>query len=127
MPILDGIVTSGFGKGAIFLSLDYYKQQIKEKMGFIPYAGTLNVKTSMSKDSALKLLSPIRIDSLNKNGKKYGGASCYPAKISDVSVAVIIPDLTTHEQGIIEIIAPINLKSQLKIKDGDKIKVELSQ
>ena len=42
----------------------------------------------------------------------------------NVNGSIIVPHLTKHKD-IIEFIAPVHLKSELKLKDGDKVKVEL--
>ena len=122
----EGIITSGLGKGAVFLSIDYYKDNIREKLGFEPYLGTLNLEVGKEQQQ-LRAIAPIRIESFKKNGKAYGGASCYKIKINNINAAIIVPDLTEHEENMIEIIAPVNLKSKLKVEDGDKVKIELVQ
>ena len=60
-----------------------------------------------------------------RNNKKFGGADCYAAKIRSIKVFIIVPHLTRHKKGIVEFIAPVHLKSELKVKDGQKIRVEL--
>ena len=40
----EGIVVSGMGEGAYYMALEGYRKQFKEKLGFEPYPGTLNVK-----------------------------------------------------------------------------------
>lgn len=125
--ILEGIVTSGLGKGAAFLALGHYKAQIKEKLGFVPYTGTLNIIISKNNPDIFKKIMPIRISSIKKNNKAYGGASCRKISMNGIKGAIIIPDLTEHDETLLEIIAPINLKSKLKIKDGDKIKLKLEK
>jgi len=120
-----GIVTSGLGKGAVFMSIDYYKGKVKEKLGFDPFTGTLNLRIDKGKTSLLNDFSAIRIEGIKKGSKSFGGANCYKVKINDINAAIIIPDLTEHEEDIVEIIASVNLKSELKIKDGDKVKIEL--
>ena len=123
----EGTITSGLGKGAVFLSIDYYKDSIKEKLGFDPYPGTLNLEIGEGQQIQLKAISPIRIESFKKNGRAYGGASCYKKKINGIYAAIIFPDLTEHEESMIEIIAPINLKSKLNIWDGDKVSIKITQ
>jgi riboflavin kinase, archaea type len=125
--VFEGIVISGLGKGAVFLSIDHYKEKIKEKLGFGPYPGTLNIKVDKQKTSLLTELAPIRIEGIKKDSKAYGGANCFKIRINNVEGAIIMPDLTEHGLDSIEIIAPINLKSELKIKDGDKVKIQLVQ
>lgn len=122
--IFEGTVTSGMGKGAVFISVDYYKQQIKEKLGFEAYTGTLNLTIDEKQTALLNDLTSVRIEGFKKDDMSYGGINCYKAKIKDIDGYVIIPDLTEHKNTI-EFIAPVNLKSELNIKDGDKIKIEL--
>ena len=119
----EGTITSGMGKGAVFLSIGYYKDNIREKLGFNPYPGTLNLEVGKGQQAQLRTITPIKIESFKKNGKTYGGASCYKIKVNGIEAAIIIPDLTEHEENMVEIIAPINLKSKLKVGDGDKVKI----
>ena len=104
------------------MSIGYYKKNTREKLGFDPYPGTLNLRLGKSAASLLKKLIPIRIDGFKKNSQTFGGADCYKIKINSINGSIIVPDLTENEGDIIEIIAPVNLKSELKIKDGDKVK-----
>ena len=122
--VLEGVVTPGLGKGAVFMSIDYYKNEIKDKLGFEAYPGTLNIKVGMEQIKLLKNIEKIRIERLIKNNKTFGGISCYKGKINNINGSIIVPDLTEHGD-IIEFIAPDNLKVELNIKDGDKIKIQL--
>ena len=123
--VLEGIVTSGFGKGAIFMSIAYYKEKIKEKLGFDPYPGTLNLRVDKEQTNLLKGIDSIRIESFEKDGKNFGGASCYKARINNINGSIIVPDLTENEEDMIEVIASVNLKSKLGITDGDNVKIQL--
>ncbi len=124
---LEGFVTSGLGKGAVFMSIDYYKKNVREKLGFDPYPGTLNLRIDKGAAGLLKKLIPIRIGGFKKNSQSFGGADCYKIKINSINGSIIVPDLAENEESIIEIIAQVNLKSELKIKDGDKVKVIVQQ
>jgi len=123
--VLEGTVASGLGEGAYFMSMQHYKDEIKKKLGFDAFEGTLNIKTDKENIDPLKKINPIIIAGFEKDGKKFGGASCYTAKLNGTDGAIIIPDINKHKDDIIEFIAPVNLKSELNIKDGDKIKIEL--
>ena len=124
--VFEGSVISGLGKGAVFLSIDYYKEKIKEKLGFEPYPGTLNVQIVKEKPDLLEQFAPVRIDGFKKDSKAYGGASCYRIKINGINAAIVVPDLSEHDKTSIEIIAPVNLKSELSIRDGDKVKIQIT-
>ena len=123
----EGTVTSGLGKGDVFLSIDYYKDNIREKLGFNPYPGTLNLEVGKGQQIQLRSITPTRIESFKKGGKAYGGASCYKIKINSIDAAIIVPDLTEHGEDMMEIIAHVNLKSKLKVEDGDKVSIKIVQ
>ena len=121
--VIEGIVVAGLGEGAYFMSMEHYKNEIKKKLGFDAFPGTLNIKTAQI--DLFKKLTPIIISGFKKDDKTFGGVSCYKAKIDDVDGAIIIPHINKHKEDIIEFISSIHVKSKLNIKDGDKIKIEL--
>lgn len=121
---ISGIVVRGLGEGTYFMSMRHYRKEIRNKLGFKAYPGTLNLKTNKKLIDLLKNKKPIKISGFKSKNKTFGGASCYKAKIKNINGSIIVPDLTRHKN-IIEFIAPIHLKSELNIKDGDKTKVEL--
>ena len=125
--VIEGIITSGMGKGAIFMSIDYYKNKIKEKLDFEPYPGTLNLKIDREDHNLMKNKNTVRIESFKEGNKNYGGATCIKINIDDLQGAIIIPDLTEHDPEMVEIISPLNLKSELNIQDGSKVRIELLQ
>ncbi len=122
--ILNGTVVRGFGEGAYFISMRHYQKEIKDKLGFNAYPGTLNIRVGKKQTDMFKDTVPVRIDGCKAGNKTFGGASCYRASINDANIAIIMPDLTKHKD-VVELIAPFHLKSELKLKDGDKIKVRL--
>ena len=108
----EGTITSGLGKGAVFVSIDYYKDNIREKLGFSPYPGTLNLEVGKGQQQ-LRVITPIRIESFKKSGKAYGGASCYKIKIDGIDAAIIVPDLTANEEKNVGGCAPLSFKIKL--------------
>jgi len=123
--VLDGIVVAGLGEGTYFMSMEHYKKEIKKKLGFDAFPGTLNIKTDKENIDSFKKINPIIIVGFEKDDKTFGGASCYRAKIENIDGAIIIPEINKHKD-IIEFIAPVNLKLELSIKDGDKIKIQIT-
>lgn len=121
---MQGIVTSGLGEGTFFMSMEHYKDEIKKRLGFDAYPGTLNLKINEKQLASLKKINPIKINGYKKDNETFGGLSCYRAKIENINGAIIIPDINKHKD-IIEFIAPVHIKSELNLKDGDKIKIEL--
>lgn len=119
---ITGKVVSGLGEGKIFLSMEHYKDEIEKKLGFEVFPGTLNIKTQQS--FVGKDLAPIKIEGCARNNRKFGGATCYRARIRNIECAIIVPDITRHDKSIVEIIAQDHLRTELSLKDNDKITVE---
>ena len=53
--LIKGKVISGMGEGRYYTEQDGYIQQFKEKLGFIPFPGTLNVEIEYVERNKLKL------------------------------------------------------------------------
>ncbi len=119
-----GVLVTGLGEGKQFMSIPKYKEKIKEHLGFDPYPGTLNLKLNGKRDDLLKKFKPLRIDGFKLGIKEFGGLDCYKAKIKNIEGFIVVPDFTKHTDQI-EFIAPVYLRSELEIKDGDEIQVEL--
>ena len=81
--VLNGIVVKGLGEGAFFMSMGHYKKEIKEKLGFEDYLGTLNLKVKERQAKLLKNFTSIKIDGYIKNNEIFGGVNCYKAKIKN--------------------------------------------
>ena len=122
--VIEGIVSKGLGEGAFFMSMPHYKNEIKNKLGFDVYPGTLNIKVDGIIINKIKKLKLIRIEGYSSNNKTFAGANCRAAKINGISGAIIFPDLTKHKD-ILEFRAQVHVKSSLKINNGDKVKVEI--
>jgi riboflavin kinase len=124
---LEGIVFSGNGEGAYYISLPKYFKQIEEKLGFKPYPGTLNIKIneeSIKKRFIIDNSKGIEIEGFEESGKVFGSGKCFPAIINGkIEGAIIIPEKTHYDSSVIEIISDKYLRKELNINDGDKIKI----
>ena len=123
--IFKGRVVSGLGEGRYYTEQDGYVQQFKEKIGFIPYPGTLNVEIDFIERNKLKLLrnhNGITIDEFSTDDRSFGGVRCYMAKINDIDGAIVLP-LRTHYSNILEFISPVFLREKLNLSDGDTVDV----
>ena len=120
---ITGKVVTGLGEGKFFLSMEHYRNEIKKKLGYEVYPGTLNIETKSNPDG-IKKLAPLRIEGYTKEGKTFGGATCYKAKTNGTECAIIVPDITRHNKNIIELIAPVHLRTKLSLKDNDEITAE---
>lgn len=127
---LEGVVFTGLGEGAYYLSKPDYKKQILDKFGFEPYPGTLNVKLSGDYDiktrSELEKYPAIEIMGFQGQNRSYGLVKCYPAIIGgQIKGALVTAKRSHYDSSVLELIAPVCLRKQLGIKDGSKVKVEI--
>lgn len=122
---INGILVSGMGEGAYFMSMPHYQREIKKKLGFDAYPGTLNLMVDAEKYDLLENSNKIVIDGFRQGGKTFGGADCYLAKIRDADGAIIVPHISKHEKNIIEFISPIYLREKFKLGDGDNVTIGL--
>lgn len=122
MPlILRGVIEAGTGQAAAFMSVGWVRRAIEETVGFDPYPGTLNLRLvdgdmlerwrRIRRDHALRLMPP---------PGETCGARLVPVVVStDVPAAVIVPDVTMYGAHVLEIIAPVHLRTRLWLRDHD--------
>src|SRR5574341_1941626 len=123
---LSGRVITGLGEGQYYISLEGYRKQFREKLGFDPYPGTLNIKLDLpSIEIRKKIRGNIMISGFTDNNRTFGPGSCFNIRIDEINGAVIVPERTHYPEDIIEIIASVNLRKYLDIKDGSTVQVEV--
>ena len=126
--MLEGHVVSGMGEGAYYMSLEGYRKQFRQKLGYDPFPGTLNIELSdpgsMCSRRSLSAYPSIFIDGFSDKIRTYGWVRCYPAEINDGLVknaALLILERTHYDDSTIEIIAPVSIKESAGVKNGDRI------
>ncbi|MBC7131082.1 DUF120 domain-containing protein [Candidatus Bathyarchaeota archaeon] len=127
---LEGVVFTGMGEGAYYVTRDHYRKQFIEKLGFDPYPGTLNIKLTTDYDvktfSELRAYPAIEIEGFKDEDRTFGPVKCYPAIIENKAKGAIVSALRTHYNStVVEIISPICLRKHLGLKDGNKVKIEV--
>jgi len=123
---LHGHLITGLGEGQYYIGLDGYKHQFEKILDFTPFPGTLNVKLTDLSNSLRNRIDTINastISGFTDGERTFGGGKCYPVKIEEIDGAVIVPDRSHYPDDLLEIIAPVNLRNTLRLKDGDQIKV----
>ena len=122
---IKGIVTSGQGKGAYFMSLPVYKAQFEKQLNFSPFPGTLNIKISEEEIDTIHSIDEDKLKII-EGKENFGDVLLIQATLNDeVDGAIVFPKKTTHKENILEFITSKKLKDTMGIKDGDYVKITL--
>ena len=120
--ILKGKVSSGEGTGSFFVNLPWAKRQFSEKLKFDPYPGTLNLRLSPEVD--IEELRDVTRGMKLEAPEGFHGGRCFEASVlGKVRGAVVVPDVPDYPFDVLEIMAPINLREELGLKDGMELTV----
>ncbi len=127
---LEGTVFTGLGEGAYYISKEHYRKQFVEKLGFEPYPGTLNIKLTSDYDiktrTELDAYPAIEVEGFKNGERTFGTVKCFPVLVDNKVRGALITAMRTHyDVSVLEIIAPICLRKNLNLKDGNKVKVEV--
>jgi len=127
--VLRGRVISGLGEGGFYVSLSHYSSKIQEFLGERPYPGTLNVALQPDTQYSRPLLEKLAtfvIPGFSDGKRTYGSAKLVPCRVNGFSrCAIIIPSRTHHPPNVIEVVAPVYLRGELGLKDGDEVIIEI--
>jgi len=152
---LRGTVSSGLGRAHVFMAQLHYQEQFRDILGQTAWPGTLNITVKAEdlpgyialrqkagidtldaddRDRAAATVVDVdahrlhRVRGFLRDGVCFGGASAYSAISrsdgAEVPCAIRIPDLTRHVD-VIEIIAPVFLRENLDLQDGDSVTISL--
>ena len=127
---LEGTVFNGLGEGAYYISKEPYRKQFIEKLGFDPYPGTLNLKLTTEYDiktrNELESYPAVEIEGFKSEDRTFGPVKCYPVIVDNKVKGALISALRSHyDASVLEIIAPVQMRKHLGLKDGHKVKVEV--
>ncbi|TFG08559.1 MAG: CTP-dependent riboflavin kinase [Promethearchaeota archaeon] len=136
--LIVGKVTEGMKEGGFYVSIKGYYEQFKDKLGFTPYKGTLNLEMSdLNKTLLRENLNnkvPIVINGFRdeNSGRTYGNVHCYHCFISrledrknKIKAAILDIERTHHKKNVVEILAEPYLRETFNLKDGNKVIIEL--
>jgi riboflavin kinase len=118
---VNGIVQDGLGQGHDFTQLDWVRQQFRDKLGFDPYPGTLNVRAQDAETLAVWQTHPsIAIDP----APGFCAARCYRVRLNQTVIAVwIIPLVPEYPKDLMELMSPNCLRDVLGVKSGDALEI----
>jgi len=127
--VIAGTVFTGLSEGSYYMSLDGYRKQFISKLGFDPFPGTLNLRVNKENLNERKILDTypfVYIEGFANEKRTYGPAKCFRAIVNDeVKGAIVLPIRAHYGEDVVELIAPISLRKQFKLVDGDKVRVRV--
>jgi riboflavin kinase len=122
-------VFTGIGKGAYYVGHPEYKRRILAKLGYIPYPGTLNLRLRRPSEIGLRKQfresRGVRIEAFEHGGERFSGLNCFDGEMNGVRVTLLIVEITHYDDSVMELIAPLYLRGELGIRDGDRVTVTI--
>ena len=122
---LSGRVFTGKGEGRKYIKRQWVKRQIEEKLGFTPYAGTLNLRLSTGSAKERSVIEKAAVLKVCPS-EGYCTGLIFKAFIGTIECAVVIPRIENYPKDILEVVASINLRDRLKLRDGDEVTVTVN-
>ncbi len=120
-----GTVFSGRGEGRKFIALPWVKRQIEQKLGFTPYAGTLNIR--LTKESALQKGMLEKAEKFEISPEKgFCTGFLIKACLGDLICGIVLPQVPSYPQDVLEVVAAWNLRERLKLGDGREVCVAVT-
>jgi riboflavin kinase len=133
LPLVDcaawlrGSVWAGKGRAAGFIVLDWVVTQVRERLGFVPYAGTLNLRLDSAEARATwaQLQDQPAVTLEPEPG--FCAARCYSVSIEGrFQGAIIRPLIPGYPEDALEVIAPVRLREALPLLDGSEVTLAIS-
>ncbi len=130
--LVKGVVFSDLGRAGAFLGIDWVRQAVRERVGFDPFPGTLNVRASGADLNrweqvrqhggrvVLPSPDPAFCNAFLFTGSLEGWDS-QPG--SRERIAVVVPEVEEYPADKLEIIAAVSLKQARSVRDGDQLTV----
>jgi riboflavin kinase, archaea type len=127
--VISGTVFTGLSEGSYYMSLDGYRKQFISKLGFDPFPGTLNLRVMKEDLNDRRILDTypfVYIEGFANEKRTYGPAKCFRAVVNDqVKSAIVLPIRAHYGEDVVELIAPVSLRKQFKLVDGDEVSVRV--
>ncbi len=124
----NAIVFSGLGEGEFYVSI--YAKRFREKLGIIPYPGTLNTRIRDPREvevfnKCLKRADSVYIEPPVIPGAKLGAVYAYRAEIEGLDAWIVRPVITAYKGDVVEFISEQYLRGILFLEDGDNIRFRI--
>jgi len=107
------------------MKLQWVKKQIREKLGFVPHPGTLDIRITQESVELKKALGEEGREDISP-AVGFEKGKCYRASFkTELKCALIVPEVAGYPENVIEIIGPENLRKKFHLSDGEDVEVTL--
>ena len=115
------------------MGVDWVQKTLREKVGFAPYAGTLNLRLDAPEEVARwkEIREEMKGIDIPPGDPSFCSARCFLARVEGFPdlpqggrLAVLLPEVDSYPADKMEIIAPFHVKDSLHIADGDRLTLE---
>ena len=131
---MTGVIFSDLGVASSFMALDWVQNALRDALGFTAFPATLNVRPKAAADAETWRLERKEFSGLplEKSTSGFCSARLYPINLSRdlahmeeaVRGAVLVPEIENYPSDKLEIVAPMHLKDELRVRDGDELTLE---
>jgi len=122
IEFMRGKISAGLGQGQYFIAREGYSRQFLHHLGFVPFPGTLNVLLEGPFPAEKQA---IKIEGFQEEGRSFGECKCYRIKLNGIDAAVVVPERSRYPADLVEVVAPVQLRRALGLKDGDPVEITL--
>lgn len=123
-----GYLETGIGRGQVFTRIEWARRQFVDKLDIDPFPGTANLRIvepeSISIWQRISAREGIRIENPDE-GPNACDARCYPVRINGwLDAAIVVPEIPEYLPERVELIASVNIRGAMGVRDGDSLVVE---
>lgn len=120
-----GTVFSGMGKGKYYVGHPEYQRRFRERLGYLPYPGTLNVKLDdrevIRRLGEVRSADGLKIEGFTMGGEAFSSLTSFEGELRGEKVTLLFIDVTYYNETVAELISPTYLRGKLGLKDGDPV------
>lgn len=129
--LVRGVVFSDLGRAGEFLGLGWVRDAIRERVGFDPYPGTLNLRVrgedlgrwEQVRRRPGKILLPSPDPAFCSAFLLTGSLRGWRGPEPGERVAVVAPEVEGYPGDKLEVVAAVSLKRTRSVRDGDELTV----